>query len=113
MDSLNAADSFFTAEELASKAQKKSRIGIATVYRFLKSRERSGEVHSYLCGRRRLYSVKEDSHCHFTCSKCGHVEHLKLSKIDFIKDAANGKVCHFQLDITGVCENCLRKKRLG
>jgi len=106
-DSLNTFGAFFTAEELAVKTQGTARIGTATVYRFLKKKELSGEVHSYLCGRRRLYSVNEDNHCHFTCSKCGRVEHLKLSKVDFIKDATNGKVCHFQLDITGICKRCL------
>jgi len=108
-ESLNHFDAFFTADELARETQEKSHVGVATVYRFLKNKELAGEVHSYICRRRRLYSVNEDSHCHFTCAKCGRVEHFKLSKIDFIKDATKGRVCHFQLDVTGVCTRCLKK----
>lgn len=102
------SESFFTAEELLAKTRGKERkIGIATIYRFLKEAENEGKLHSYLCGRRRVYSKEESSHCHFTCSKCGKGEHFKLRDISQIKASVEGKICHFQIDVAGVCKKCL------
>ncbi|OIO20716.1 hypothetical protein AUJ17_05215 [Candidatus Micrarchaeota archaeon CG1_02_47_40] len=105
-------DSFFTAEELLANARKKSKkIGIATIYRFLKEAENEGKLHSYLCGRRRVYSMEESSHCHFTCSKCGRSGHFRLKDISSIRASVEGKICHFQLDVTGVCGKCLLPRK--
>ncbi len=98
---------FFTAEELYSQIIKEdAKIGIATIYRFLKDLRKKGLLHSYTCNRKILYSAKQKSHCHFTCEKCSQISHFDIKKIDFIKEKAYGDVCHFQLDITGICNNC-------
>jgi len=104
---VKAFSSFFTAEELYAQLNKI--VGIATIYRFLGSLEKSGDIHSYLCQNRKIYSLNKLNHVHFICEKCRNIEHLKLNRIDFIKEAIKGQVCHFQLDITGICENCIKK----
>ena len=102
--------SFFTADELLEKANKKDKkIGIATIYRFLKEAVNSGTLHSYTCERKTIYSLGKKSHCHFICEKCGKIEHIEIKNIDFIKKQISGSVCHFQIDVTGICEKCEKR----
>lgn len=101
----------FDAPELLSRVKKKNPgMGLATIYRFLKELENKGEIHSYYCDKRKIYSHNEKNHVHFICESCGAKIHVKLDKIDLPKNIP-GKVCHFQLDIMGVCEECLRSLR--
>ena len=101
-------NSFFNAEELYSKvSKKKPRIGIATIYRFLNDLTKNGEIHSFLCNRKTLYSNSKKNHCHFTCERCGERKHLNIKKLDFLNEQVEGELCHFQIDITGVCKKCL------
>ena len=64
------------------------------------------QIHSYICNRRTVYSIGDNSHCHFTCEKCGKVEHIQINSLDFIKNKINGSICHFQIDVFGTCESC-------
>jgi Fe2+ or Zn2+ uptake regulation protein len=95
----------FTGEELFIRVRAKN-IGKATVYRFLKDLRNNGQIHTYLCDRRMTYSKEKRSHCHFTCEKCGKMQHFEIKEVDFINKNLNGKMCHFQLDVTGICNNC-------
>ena len=102
--------SFFDTYELHKKVlQHDSRIGIATVYRFLKYLEDKGEIHSYLCNNHRIYSSTKDNHIHFTCEKCGVIKHLSAKNLDFLQEVVHDQVCHFQIDISGICNLCKRK----
>ncbi len=89
--------------------KKHPKIGIATVYRFLKELREKGFIHSYVCNRKILYAKEKKSHCHFICEKCKKIEHFDLEKIDFIKKGVKGDICHFQLDVSGICETCRNK----
>ena len=101
-------NSFFHAEELYHKVYKKnSRIGIATIYRFLHDLSKKGEIHSFQCNRKTLYSNSKKNHCHFTCEKCGERKHLNIKRLDFLNQQVDGEICHFQIDITGICKKCL------
>jgi Fe2+ or Zn2+ uptake regulation protein len=103
-------NSFFTAEELLSKANKKdSNLGIATIYRFLSDLVNKRQIHSYICNRKTIYSIDENSHCHFICEKCGKIEHIQVNSLDFIANKINGSICHFQIDVTGLCNQCSKK----
>jgi len=105
---LEKLTSFFDTEELYHKAAKlDSTIGIATVYRFLKNCAEKGDVHSYLCKRKTIYSTNKKNHCHFTCENCGDVKHINIKNIDFVQ--LKEKICHFQVDMTGICDKCARK----
>ena len=100
-------NSFFDAEKLHERVfAKNNKIGIATVYRFLKKLTEEGKIHSYSCNRRVIYSSDLRSHCHFTCEECGEISHVNVEKLDFLKEKVRGDVCHFQINIAGVCEKC-------
>jgi Fe2+ or Zn2+ uptake regulation protein len=99
---------FFTAGQLLSG---KSGAGIATVYRFLNEEVRAGELHKYSCGKQALYARDKKSHCHFTCEKCGKREHFGLPDASFLNAPFQGRACHFQVDVCGVCEKCLKPKK--
>ena len=107
-EALSVMSSFFTAEAFYDKVKNKG-IGIATVYRFLKRMKEKRELHSYLCKRKTIYSREENSHSHFICQKCGKVSHFDVDSLDFLKKKIKGDICHFQIDVSGVCEECLRK----
>jgi Fe2+ or Zn2+ uptake regulation protein len=106
-EELKKIRTFFTTEDLLKKAQARDRkIGIATVYRFLKDRGGKDGIHSYYCDRRMVYSTQNNSHCHFTCIRCGRTTHFRIRKLDFLKRAVQGRMCHFQVDIHGLCSQC-------
>ncbi len=110
---LHGISTFFTAEEFFSKVNVKDRkIGIATAYRFLKQLRKEGKGHSFICNKKILYSTRGRGHCHFICEKCGNVEHLNLKSVDFLKEALKRNICHFQLDIHGLCGKC-KKQNMG
>lgn len=103
-------ESFFTAEGLFHEVcLQNKKIGLATIYRFLKDLRKKGELHSYLCNRRMVYSLDRNNHCHFTCQKCGEIKHFEVESLDFLD--LEEKICHFQIDISGTCKKCLRKEK--
>lgn len=105
---ITSFNSFFNAEELHHKVSKKnSGIGLATVYRFLNDWSKKREIHSFQCNRKTLYSNSKKNHCHFTCEKCGERKHIDIKRLDFLNQLIDGEVCHFQIDVTGVCKRCL------
>jgi Fe2+ or Zn2+ uptake regulation protein len=103
---LNEMETFFSADDLLIKANKKDKkIGIATVYRFLSDLRKNFLVNSYLCNKKMVYS-KEKSHCHFICEKTNKTIHFEIDNIDFLKSKIPGKIKSFQLEIRGICDNC-------
>lgn len=107
MGEVTTFNSFFNAEELYKKVSKKnSKIGMATIYRFLNDLTKNGEIHSFLCNRKKLYSNSKKNHYHFTCERCGERKHIDIKKLDFLNEQVEGELCHFQIDITGVCKKC-------
>lgn len=99
--------SFFTAEELHENAKKRDdKIGIATIYRFLKELKTNKELHPYLCNRKTIYSTSEKNHCHFSCQQCGKVMHINIGSVDFLKKNFKGEICHFQVNVEGICDDC-------
>ena len=104
-------NSFFYTEDLYNKVNiTDHKIGIATIYRYLKDLVNKGEIHSYQCNRKTIYSLNKKDHCHFICKQCKLIKHVNLKKIDFLNEEIKGKICHIQLDITGTCEKCLTRK---
>lgn len=104
---IESHSSFFSAEDLL---QQLPTIGTATIYRYLAQERKRGTLHSYLCQGRRLYSRGKTSHCHFTCEQCKCIRHIELAKLDFLHAQLQGSICHVQVDITGVCPECLNRK---
>ena len=104
-------NSFFTSDELHRRlAKKHPNIGIATVYRFLKDSTQKGRLFAYKCDRKTIYSRGKKSHCHFTCEKTGKTVHFDIDNIDFLKKRIPGTITSFQIEVTGVCDECKIKK---
>ena len=102
---------FFTAEEFHNVIQKKNtKIGIATIYRFLNEKVNKNELHSYICNRRALFSTQNKVHAHFFCEQCKKEKHIEIKNVDFLKNEISGEICHFQIDVSGICEKCLKRK---
>ena len=105
---LDRISSFFSAEEIHQKiADKHPNIGIATVYRFLKSQKMENRIYSYLCDRRQIYSKAKKSHCHYVCEKTGKVYHFEIDSLDFLKNKIPGSIVSFSLEVRGVCNDCV------
>jgi len=96
----------FTVEELRKSLSEKDSIGVATLYRFLKEAKESGNLHSYECEGKTVYSTAKKDHCHFTCKKCGKVIHFNVSSLDFVKKKLDCSVNQFQISVEGICKNC-------
>ena len=98
---------FFTAEELYARVQKKdSSIGLATIYRYLKRLRDTENIYSYLCDGKQIYSTQKKSHCHFICEKTGKVIHFEVDSLDFLKNKIPGSIDSFQIEVRGVCDTC-------
>src|SRR3989339_818272 len=107
---LKRISGFFTAEEFHNHALKRlPYTGIATIYRFLKEKTKKRELHSYMCDKRTVYSNSSNNHCHFICQICGKKQHIDIRDVGRIKRNIKGTICHFQIDVTGVCERCREK----
>jgi len=107
-EELKEFDSFFSAEDLYRNVMKRdSRIGIATIYRFLKELRESHQLHSYLCARRLVYSKELNNHGHFICQRCNRIIHFDVDSIDFLVKKFKGTICHFLIDVSGICDQCL------
>jgi len=102
---IESMKNLFNGDDLFLKVKEK-KIGKATVYRFLKNLRDKGKIHTYSCDRRMIYSKEKKSHCHFICEKCGKMQHFDVKKVDFIPKSIKGRMDHFQLNVTGICENC-------
>ncbi|MDD9952995.1 MAG: transcriptional repressor [Candidatus Woesearchaeota archaeon] len=101
---LESTTTFFTAEELHARVQDKG-IGLATVYRYLAACRKQGRLHPYSCGDRTIYSLQQQSHCHFTCEKTGKVMHFAVKNLDFLEGKIPGKVTSFQIEVRGICQD--------
>ena len=100
-------DRFFNAEDLLIKAKEQDEnIGIATIYRFLNDKLKNSKIHSYECNRRKIYSLESNNHCHFICENCNQITHFSITNLNFLRNKIKGDICHFQINISGVCDNC-------
>jgi Fur family ferric uptake transcriptional regulator len=108
----NSLNQFFTAEDLHNLVKKRDdKIGIATVYRFLKDMKNHNKVYTYFCDRRTIYSREKRSHCHYICENTGKIIHFDIGSLDFLKDIKKkipGSITSFQLEIHGCCNDCIK-----
>ncbi|MEK6927163.1 MAG: transcriptional repressor [Nanoarchaeota archaeon] len=107
-NNIEKINGFFTAEDLLKKTRTQDkRIGIATIYRFLKELKNKNQIHSYLCNRKTLFSKEKSSHCHYICEKTGKIIHFNINNIDFLKNInLPGSISSFQIEIKGICKDC-------
>lgn len=96
-EELDKMKGFFSAEAFYEQVQKRdTKIGIATIYRFLKE----SELHAYMCDRRQVYS-KQKTHCHFICERTGKIIHFDVDSIDFLKNKFKGSITSVQVEVRG------------
>ena len=96
--------SFFNAYDIHSKINNK--ISLATTYRFLNTLENQRLIHSFICDNKKIYSNQKTGHTHFKCEKCRKVNHINLKNVDFLKDFIKNDICHFQIELVGICSEC-------
>lgn len=102
-------NTFFTAEDLFKQVKKiDSTVGIATIYRFLNSYRQKNYLHAYLSGRKTVYAKEKNNFCSFTCHNCGKIINFDIETLDFLKKKIKGNICHFQIDVHGLCPACLK-----
>jgi Fe2+ or Zn2+ uptake regulation protein len=94
-------NSFFDAQDVA----KASSLPLATIYRYLKDQVAQGELFSYRCDGKSIYSTKKRSHCHFVCEKTGKIIHFDIGNLDVLKKAIPGTIESFQIEVRGVCND--------
>jgi len=108
---VNSINSFFTAEDIYKLIKKEdSKIGIATVYRFLNSLKKENKIYSYICDRKTLFSKERNSHCHYTCEKTGKIIHFEIDNLEFLKEIKRkipGTIKSIQLEVKGICDDCI------
>ena len=110
-EEVNKITTFFSAEKLLEKASlKDKKIGIATVYRFLKDLRNKGLIYSYICDGKTIYSNTQNNHCHFECVETGKVFHFEIDNLDFLKNKIPGEIESFQLEVKGICSDHCREK---
>jgi Fur family ferric uptake transcriptional regulator len=101
---INKFKTFFNAEDLYEKVRSIDKnIGLATIYRFLKTLKKNGNIFSYTCDNKLVYSKESRSHCHFVCEETGKVIHFNIDSLDFLKDKIPGAITSFQIEVKGVC----------
>jgi Fe2+ or Zn2+ uptake regulation protein len=100
-------NTFFSAEDLHIKVKKIDKnIGLATVYRHLKTLRKNKNIFFYTCGGKMVYSKENRSHCHFFCEKTGEEFHFDIDSLDFLEDKIPGSIISFQLEVKGICNKC-------
>jgi len=98
--------SFFDTYQIYENVtEKKKKIGLATIYRFLNKLEKDGEIHSFVCGNKKVYSSNKTNHVHYKCERCGKVKHITIKNLDFLSESMDD-VCHFQIELAGICLEC-------
>lgn len=98
---------FFTVEDLYEKIKAIDKnIGLATIYRFLKTLRKDKKIFFYTCNNKLVYSKENKSHCHFVCEKTGKIIHFNINSLDFLKDKIPGSITSFQIEVKGLCDEC-------
>lgn len=80
----------------------------ATVYNTLDTLVKSGAVKQVTadpqCSR---FDPDTSAHGHFYCKTCGEVQDVFDINMDMASDSVKGKVEGYDLNIFGVCDNCM------
>ena len=89
-------------------------ISKGTIYRNLKVLQESGQVSELnLNGTISRFEVKQDSHYHFRCEKCGLVSDIEMPvdrELDrHIEKITGLKISYHQLEFRGLCKDCQKE----
>ena len=85
-------------------------ISLATVYRNLNLLVEEGKIVRIKKGLVDRYDAKRGRHDHFFCNKCGKIIDI-YEEIVITNNAYKiGRVLEYDINFTGICEDCLKKK---
>lgn len=116
LDELRKKRAHLTAQQVYVLVRKKlPRISLGTVYRNLKFLQRRGDIAGLLCD----YCDCEhfdgycDHHEHLTCKICKKVYDLNKPIIKTLKITKQGghQIDDYQLNLIGICKQCLKKSK--
>lgn len=91
--------------------QKKSSIGLATVYRALESLKQEGVIQvRTLSGGGSLYSLAQVDTHHLTCVRCGHSTKMAECPVHgletHLSESHHFQIFYHTLEFFGLCEQC-------
>jgi Fur family transcriptional regulator, peroxide stress response regulator len=105
-----------TADQIYEEVRKDiTNISKGTIYRNLQVLEETGAISVLnINGPQSRYEVKQESHYHFKCDKCGHVfdldEPIDTGIDTRVSNKTGFKVSHHQIEFHGLCGECLSAK---
>jgi Fe2+ or Zn2+ uptake regulation protein len=101
-DSIKQLTKNFNAEELLLLVQKDDKkIGIATIYRYLKDLRKTNSIYSYTCEGKTIYSNSKKTHCHFIDEISGEVIHFDIDNLDFLNGKVKGDINSISIEVKG------------
>ncbi len=101
-ESVSSFKSNFNAEQLLEKVNKQDKkIGIATIYRFLKDLRLKNNIFSYQCEGKTIYSNTKKTHCHFIDEESGKTLHFDIENLDFLKGKIKGEINSISIEVRG------------
>lgn len=81
-------------------------IGLATIYRALKSLTDAGIIQKINTDKSAHYDYNRHNHCHLICNKCQKIIDVKLDDI-FVKNIIDDfEIEKTGLQINGICKDC-------
>lgn len=99
----------FGIEDIQKSAQE---IGIATLYRFLRSMVDAGYLKEHHFGEKTLFesTEKKDHHDHIICEKCGIIKEFYSPEIEELQESIlkeKGFIpTHHRHELYGLCKKC-------
>jgi Fur family peroxide stress response transcriptional regulator len=106
-----------SAEEIHQRVRTRMpTISLDTVYRTLSTFEKSGVIaRLHVLDGRIRYDPMRERHDHFVCTECKSVLDCQIPGTDDLRipsDARKwGEVASVQVELRGVCRNCLNRRR--
>jgi Fur family peroxide stress response transcriptional regulator len=104
-----------TADQIYDEVRKQiPNISKGTVYRNLQVLQKDGAITELnLNGTLSRFEVKQESHYHFRCEKCGRVfdldEPVDRELDEKISKQTGFRVSHHQTEFSGLCKDCQQK----
>lgn len=109
---LRSSRSHPTADQIYDEVRKEIlNISKGTVYRNLQVLQEDGAITELnINGTQSRYEVKQDSHYHFRCERCGRVfdldEPVNHELNERVTKRTGFKVSYHQLEFRGLCKGC-------
>ena len=115
LDALRSSGNEMSGQQLHRHLEKKSPMGLATVYRNLRVLQQRGVVRCrHLPSGEALYAPMERDQHHLTCVDCGKtkpLDHCPIHSIDVPqKSVGDFDLLFHTLEFFGICTDCRRRQ---